>query len=677
MPDDTPSPGPRDEPTIQVNETPENRFELWLSRIAKCRAHKDMLIPDWRTNIDYRRGKQFSTDSDQDRIAITTDWSATKTKQAQLFSQVPEVRLTAKHKKYQASVPTFAKKLNETIEQAKVGVVLDENVPDCVNAAGFAGCIVSYDARMGPVQIPVPPPEVVAQMKAAGMEVPMQTVQRPIDTRFSANRISVEDMLWPVEFSGSDFDKSPWLGHSGREPWARAKHMFNLKDSDKAKFTGEDSRSVNDSLAKAPEKDLNREPDTVCYDELFYWRYIYHPEETRFKAIQRLVFIHGQTEPVVNEEWKGQKRAADGSIIGSCVFPIRVLTLTYISDEAIPPSDSAMGRPQVDELIRSRSQMVQQRENSIPWRWIDTNRVDPIVVDALQRGTWQGIIPVNGSGANAMGEGSRANYPNEDFEFQRVAENDLERTWQTSEGAGRPAPASRSATASRNMAQTASTRTAYERGRVARYFLGIAEVLAGLLALYGKFTEEEAVALQGWDRESLANYFIYGVRVDSTVLLDAEQRIERLMAFLNMTAKSGYVNVEPVIREIADLSGLDPNEVVRAPQPPPKEPMNISLRASGLEDLLNPLFLAFLVESGQAPSPEALETAKKILLASNVPPPPPAPPAPPAGPGAVPPGEPPPGGPGGPTPTEDAQPDWNTLSRVEKRSQDGPGGTGA
>ena len=673
MPEDmSVSSSPSEKPPVKAVETPNNRNALWRSRIARCRTHRDKLVPEWRTNVDYRRGKQFETDSDQDRIAITTDWGGTKTKQSQLYSQTPEVRLTARHKRYEGSVPTFAKKLNETIEYAKVGVVMDENVPDCVNAAGIAACIVTYDARTAPKSVPTVPPEVAAQMQQAGIQVPMNTIQVPVDTRITANRISPENFLWPIEFSGSDFDKAPWLGQSGQLLWPAAKHAFSLKDEDKASLTG---GAVNDTLIREPDKDQDREPDIVNYDELFYWRYLFHEDETHFKAIHRLVFIQGKEEPVVDEPWKGQKRASDGSVIGSCVFPIRVLTLTYISDEAIPPSDSAMGRPQVDELIRSRSQMLQQREHSLPMRWADTNRMDPLVLDSIQRGTWQGIIPVNGSGTNAMGEIARANYSNEDFEFQRVAESDLDRVWQTTEGAGRPTPASRSATASRNMNATASTRIAYERGRTARYFLGIAEVIAGLLALYGTFTQEESEALQAWDRESLANNYVYSVRADSTVLLDAEQRIERLMAFLNMTAKSGFVDVEPVIREIADLSGLDPSKIVRAPQPPPPEPMNISLRASGLEDLLNPLFLAFLVESKQAPRPESLDIAKQMLLASNIPPPPPAPPAPPAGPE----GMPPPLGEenAAPAPLEDSNPKWNTLSRVEKRSQDGPGGTGA
>ena len=48
---------------------------------------------------------------------------------------------------------------------------------------------------------------------------------------------------------------------------------------------------------------------------------------------------------------------------------------------------------------------------------------------------------------------------------------------------------------------------------------------------------------------------------------------------------------------------------------------NISLRMTGTEDLLNPLTLAFLLKSGQAPSEEEIEAAKKLIQVTVTPPP--------------------------------------------------------
>lgn len=663
--DESISPSPRDESTSTEPAGPNSRVDVWRSRIAKCRSLRRQLVTDWSTNVDYRRGKQFETDSDQDRIAITVDWSATKAKQSELFSQVPEVRLTPKDKRYQSGVPIFGKKLNDTLNLARVGVAMDECLPDCINAAGVGAVLISYEARMETATIPAVPPEIAAQLQLTRQAVPTKTIQRPASSRINIARISPSDFLWPVDFTGSDFEDAAFKGRSGRMPWSAAKHEFRLTDADKDRVTGVDDRSNQDVLAKGDEHERYRDPDTVCFEEIFYKRYLFHPDEMSFEALHRLVFVHGKNEPVIDEPWKGQQRAVDGvTILGSCKSPIQVLTLTYLSDECIPPSDTAMGRPQVDELIRSRSQMIRQRENSLPIRWFDVNRVAPGVQDTLQRGTWQGMIPMNGNGNNAIGEVVRANYPREDFEFDRVAKSDLAEAWQVSGAqlyaSGGPSP--RSATESQITQTNFATRIGYERARVVRFFVAIAEVVAGLLALYGKFTPEEAQALDAtWNRKEIAGYYVYTVRADSTVLLDAQQRIERLMTYLNMVGKSGFVNVEPIIREITELSGLNPDEVVQQPTGAKPKPLNVSLRVSGTEDLNNPIVLALLMKTGQAPTPEELDAAKKMLLTAQAPVEQPEPvlPQPPL-PGAPPPPVPAPG---------DANPAWNTMTRIDTRSE--------
>lgn len=41
------------------------------------------------------------------------------------------------------------------------------------------------------------------------------------------------------------------------------------------------------------------------------------------------------------------------------------------------------------------------------------------------------------------------------------------------------------------------------------------------------------------------------------------ERIDNLYRFINYTAKSGLVNIRPIIRELAFLTGLNPNEVMK------------------------------------------------------------------------------------------------------------------
>ena len=181
--------------------------------------------------------------------------------------------------------------------------------------------------------------------------------------------------------------------------------------------------------------------------------------------------------------------------------------------------------------------------------------------------------------------------------------------------------------------------------------------------------DEQRERLQFWDRTRINHKMVITLRADSTVLLDSNQRIERLMRFINMTAKSGFVNVQPLIEELASLSGLDPAMIVRAPEPSGPEPPNVSLRVSGAVDLRDPLVLAMFVKSQQAPSQEELAVAQKMIQASG---------------GVIRlqdrrdvdpnydvrgEGDPPPGV--GEPPLEDTNPDWTTPPVVNKRRDGG------
>lgn len=169
------------------------------------------------------------------------------------------------------------------------------------------------------------------------------------------------------------------------------------------------------------------------------------------------------------------------------------------------------------------------------------------------------------------------------------------------------------------------------------------------------------------------------------IVLDPQQRIQRLMGFLNMTVKSGYVAPKSVIVELAELNGLDPAVVVIDPTPAqPKEPQ-LSYRFTGKDDMQNLGVVALLAKNHALPGPQDVAAAKQFLQASSdvtptVPSPAGAPglPADPAGGAAPGAGAPPPGlgaAPVAPAPVDaEAHPSWVLGSRVAKRSRDVGGG---
>lgn len=595
--------------------------------ISACKQYRRRRVKDWQINVDYRRGKPFSSETDEDRISVPMDWALTKEKEAQLFSQVPAVRVNhPPHTIAPDALPwlhNFETKVNDVVITAGIESAMNECLPDCINASGVGVVIVAREAITENVLLPSIDlslfPEEIERFALEsgtfpdGTPIPMEETPRVLDSRYLVSRISPADFLWPVDFTGSDFDMSPWVGRSGRVLWPEAINRFNLKEEEKEKVLG-DNRSTSDRIDRQNQDQEKGLDEVVSFDEIFYREICYIPGTKSFSTIHHLVFIDGRDAPVIDEPWKGQKIDKEsGLVIGALRYPIRVLTLAYLTDDAIPPSDSSIGRPQVDEINKARTQRSKQQERSIPVRWFDVNRVDPAIQYSLMRGTWQGMIPVQGVGSNIIGEVARSGMPQETFLFDRIAQSNLKEFWQV--GAGQWGPGVETKAEVEAIGSSTDIRIARERAKVGKFFIGIAEVLGGLVSIF----EDPNAFGQGFT-PLISRALAYSILADSTVLLDSNQRLRRLIQFVNFTATSGWVDIEPVLKEIASLSGLDPSVVIRPPQPKaPVEP-NMSLRLTGTEDMMNPLTLAFLMKSGQAPDIAMIEEAKKLIEAAVTPP---------------------------------------------------------
>jgi hypothetical protein len=660
---------------------------------------RDKYHATWQANIEARMGRIGATndtpgvtsDGDQQQTELNPDWSLTKTKTANLYSQVPTVQGTHENKQYAAAVAPFMKSVNYELgdKRTKIAVAMDEMLNDIVNASGVGALMVGYAARFVDKEVPAHdltgvPPEVVAQLKASG-QLPMAKVPQITDQRFFATRISPKNLLWPKQFVGSDFDDAPWIGFSGEKSWSEAKSEWKLTDDQKEKVVTGSKESTTTSLrvssgvsgadAAGPVTE-----DIVAYDEIYYWRYRVDPDEPHFCAIWKLVRVDGLDTPVIHEAWKGQKLTDDGYYVGAKKFPVRVGTLTYITDNPIPPSDTEAGKPQVQDLRRSRSQMFMNRKFSQPMRWYDVNRLDPLVQEQLMNGTFQGIIPVNGDGSRSLGELARASYPSEDLTFDRNTRSDLQEIWGLGPNQGGAlSQGDHTKGEVVTTQQNFATVNGQSRNRIARLFLGAVEVLAGWMCLYSDFptlTQEERQAMdQAWDRGRILHDLVLKVLPDSTIVLDVNQELDRVFKFINMTAKSGYVNVKPLIIKAAELSGIDPTEVIVDPQPPKPDDPNISYRFTGKDDMTNPMVLGILQKRGELPSIDELKAVidlqKQMLQLAQAPLPAPNP----QGPDGVPP--PTPAGPAGPLPPhvpqpgeEPAHPNWQLTPTIAKRQRD-------
>lgn len=664
------------------------------ARLETSKTTRRAFHPDWKYNVDRRLGKIAVNTSGVDAVdtqaELNPDWALTKTKTANLYSQVPQVQATHENTQYAAAVSPFMKQLNYEIgeKRANVGVAMEEVLNDVVNAAGIGYVVVGYAARFVDVEVPavdvshIPPEQV--QMLMAAKKLPTTTVPQVVSDKIFVTRGSPTGLLWPSEFVGSNFDDGDFIGYSGKTSWAEAKNDWKLTDADKDTVLGSDDKTDHANLQSDVASGHTLDQQVVTFDELYYWRYRVDPDEKSFSAIWKIVFVHGKDTPVVHEAWTGQKyNPQTRKYVGACKFPVRVSTLTYVTDNPVPPSDSAAGRPQVNDLRRSRSQMFQNRDRSTPIRWFDVNRVDTTIQDALMRGTFQGFIPTNGDGNRMIGEIARASYPAEDLAFDQASKADLMESWQVGPNQmGTEQPGRKTGAEAGIVQQNFATRIGQERGKFASFFLGVCEVVAGLMALHSDFSvltvQEKQAMQQVWDEKSITHDLVLKIRPDSTIALDVQSQLKRLTDLLNMTAKSGYVNVKPLIMKICELSGEDPAEIVVDPQPKKPEDPNISYRFTGKDDLMNPVVVAMLIKAGQAPSPEELAQAVKLLLAAQQtalqPPAPPGAVGPTGAPDVLPPTS---GGPSGPPqlhPQNIEHPDWSIADRIAKRSRDLGGG---
>ena len=601
---------------VTVSPQDAKRWAEFRQRVETCKFYRKKLVRNWRVSIDMRRGKALASQSDEDQIPYNLDWSLTKTKQAALFSQVPKVRVDHSPESIDPNSPwvaTFERMLNDSLVTAGVETAMDEVMPDLINAAGIGVVLVSretltVDKNLPQQDLSMLPPDIHKQVLQTGMlngqPIPMTVVPQAVDARYTVRRISPADFLWPIDYTGSNFDFAPWVGNTGRLTWAEAKSRFKLKDADKPSVLGEE-KTVEDRLSRDYERDHLADDGKVGYDQIFYREFQYDTDSPSFNAIHHLVFIHGKAEPVIDQAWDGQQiEQANGlpQIIGSQKYPLRTITLAYITDEDIPPSDSAVGRMFVNELNRGWTHIAKQRARTAPAIWFDVNRLDPAIQQALMRGIWQQAVPVQGDGSRIIGAIQQPPMGQENYEFDRLMQQSLENIWALSSDEEDTKDEQGAVTASAN------TVRGRERAKVASFFCGIAEVLGSLMCLY----EDPSKFGQGFD-PSFCTKLGYSVLADSTILLDANQRLLNLNNYMNTYAKTGWVNLQPVLREITQLIGLDPNVVVVAPQPQQPPMPNVSLRMTGAKDMMNPLMLAFMLKSGMGPTPDMIEMAKQLI----------------------------------------------------------------
>jgi hypothetical protein len=595
----------------------------WRTKIEASRTKRKKLATTWKTNVNYRMGKPFENEPDTDTVNVPVDNSRTKNKAASLFFQCPKVILKARRPDAAGAVQLFAAALNFEMEhEARAYTAMDECLGDVINASGFAAAMIGYDASFETVELPpdtsMIPPEQLAMMPPPEPEL----VERAIYECYYVNRISPNQFLWPADFIGSDWQKAEWLGYEGRIPLAEALRR-QWVDEDYESECEDKLETVNDEI----DEDSKSTGKYVKFSEIFYRKNVIDPMEKDPRKIGHIVIVDGKDKPAVDEDFKWQQYSPETrQWIGLTSFPIKVMTLTTISDESIPPSDSEMGRPQVREMIKFRSQMLKQRDASLPVRWVDVNMMDSDIVEQLQKGVYQDFIPMNGPGDRAVGEVARANFPRENYDAMRVIEGDLNQSWSMSENQiGVDTAGDTSATEATIIANASQTRLSYEQARVLRFFLEWAEAMGSLMQLFQdqeKWVEmkgDDGASLQAWDKTKIRGDFLFEAKPDSAVKVDVNQKRIEALNLYKLVRRDPLINPQALVADLCELHGLDPTKVMAPPPQPQPKPAALRFSFTG-PDLTNPAVVALVQKNSPTPlTPEDIQAAMALMNAAGIP----------------------------------------------------------
>lgn len=636
---------------LQLPSEGHGSFEFWKKEILAAAAKRDEdFKPNWDRNIasyQAKSGAPTPSVSDTDAIVVPKDFANVEQKRAQLFFQLPKVLCKAMRPDAEDSAPLVQAILRFYLGPQRVDAMkmMGECLFDTLCPAGLMVSKIGYESvqdgvAMVPVQVPAPempstgptPLGAVAQPGAAppgsvlGLNTPPPpqtiTIQRPapriISERYFWDRWSPAKALIPDGFSGSNYDKAPWLGGEVELSALRAQ-QFRAEDDLKLQ-TGDDEHRL-----KSEPSERRSTEEKVRAFEIWYKASLYDPNEKNPDKIRYMLILDGDEEPVRHADSPYQRfDPMTGRLtLGMRGFPIHIGALRYVSDSAYPPSECTISHRLGMELNRFRQQMVTLRDRAIPQILADMMRLGGAgTLEKMRRGEYAGIIPVpNLDVSNPPLFAAPVAHMNPDsYRGNDYIDRDMDTVWGLGPNQhGQEAAESRSATEMSIAQGNAKTRLSAERRDAMAYFAAGATKLLSLLQLFQdreEFVEivgdDGARRLEAWDRTKIASEYLIEIKPDSSAQFDVAQDRSDLLKLYELTAKDPNGNRVELLHRMAPTFDLDPARWV-VTQLPPKgpEPAGVSFSFK-LEDLDigNPNFpvvMFILQQNGYAFPPEMIQ----------------------------------------------------------------------
>lgn len=582
----------------------------WKSKIELSKkAMKDIADNfNWTKNVERYVAKGLRANPDDNTIILPKDYSYTEQKKPMLFYQLPEVMLSpARPDVTSETAQLFAAVLNHKTSAKDMNCkpATDECITDALVPAGIGVLKLGYEAFVHPVnktkpqkvgQQPVIDPltgqQQIGPMGQPVLEDVIVDVPNVIRERYFGERVSPVDFFWDSSFRGSDWAKCSWKAIRFRMSAPMAKTLWGFDDKKAEKYANEGKQpDATESLAPMRTTQTFGGVEGI---ECWYHAIDIDPECGDPDHIRYFVWLEGMPEPIIHQDSPYQD-IEDGVVVrGLRRDPIFPLTLRYVSDFPVPPSDCSQSRMIVDELSLGRTQMLQQRDRNLPLRGMDISKFSPDSRQKLIDARIQEVIPFDGvtAGENPLFGLAQSAFPQENFNFNNYGERDLQEAWALSgPNLGVTNVSGRTATELSMAEKGTETRMGSEQTRVLAWWV---DFVAGLAALVQKFaTETEYVQVLGpdgamklvaWNRQSIEGEFAFDTKPDSAKRIDqAAERKFRLDVY-NLLRNDPLINQYELDRWMMPSLGMNPDKMVTQPKEPQPEPPRVSITISG-EDL--------------------------------------------------------------------------------------------
>jgi hypothetical protein len=231
------------------------------------------------------------------------------------------------------------------------------------------------------------------------------------------------------------------------------------------------------------------------------------------------------------------------------------------------------------------------------------------------------LVPVEGDGNTLLGQIAPANWPRENFEFDKIGKDDAQAAWGL-QIRGTDDNPDQTATKSSIENTASGNRLEKERSRVLQqfYLRGVAKGIA-LKQLFADDTNYVRVAgadgvkrLQAWDKTTIQGRFAFDIKTDSGKRQDISAERQQISNWINFSGKSQYIDQSENWRQAAEAWGKDPTRLVVQPQPPSPPPAtsSVQLKPDDFVGPAGPIAMELAKACGIVISPEALQATQQL-----------------------------------------------------------------